>query len=590
MGITVVNSAETGAARGKPGSRGPVGLYITFLLIGACAAAAALLTAFGAFSWGLPNDAHIGSYHPDEQNITYSLRNMRPAQHDLNPHFWGNPTFYTYQVGALALLASKVGVLPPRMDAGYWLTHPDAVRTFYVIGRELSVAYAVLSMVLVFYVTRRITGDKYASAVASLMFVALPVTAVHAHYMTVNASAVFWSLTAMLFALRIQDKPSWANYVFAGIFAGFAISTKFNNAFLPFAILTAHVVALAPLGWRRVLLSGRLMAAAVACGLAFFAGSPYYVLAHSEVTADPHSRMNMAALFDFSQPIDRVLYHFWNHWTASCGWVLAGVFLAVVPLAFVFGPRRRLLPVYAVVVPFLALAVKSGWWAFPSRIWPLLALLSILTAVLLFERRWSFIAGLLVPATVLGLVVTIPWNMAYYNLTQGAHIRAESSAWIETNVHPDSGIIVLDTPYYESPNIVYQNAVHPECVTGTRYDIVNLGGDFDALKAAVGQWLVIPQGYEEKLRAKTGMGIVQYAEKNGFGLVTRFNRDFEAFGVELRSWAPADMVQSDPVYIFARLKPKLHQEPPTEASAMDVPPEVPADQPPHEDIDVPGEE
>jgi len=548
----MLTSGETGQTGRESASKSMILLYVVFALSGALSVTASALTAFGGFTWGLPSNTHIQSYHPDEQNVTYSLRNMHPAQRDFNPRFWGNPTFYTYQVGALALAASKAGLLPANLDAEYWLAHPDAVRAFYVIGRELSMAYAILSAILVYYVARRVASDRFAPFAAAIMFVSLPVTAVHSHYMTVNASSVFWALAAMLFALRMQDKPSWPNYILAGAFAGFAISTKLNNAFLPLAILAAHIVAAAPNGWRKVLLSGRLLAAIAACAAAFFAGSPYYVLAHREVITDPHNQMNVAALWDLSAAPAELLKDFWNHWTAACGWVLAAVFVAALPLAFVFGPRRRLAPILAVVFPFFALALKSGWWAFPSRVWPLLALLAIITAVLIFEHRYAFIGGLVAPSAIAGLLVTVPWNVAYLNLSRGEHIRDESSRWIASNVHPDSGIIILDTPYYEAPNIVYQNAVHPEYVAGPRYDIVDLGGNFGALKDAAGKWLVVTQSYEKTLREKTGMGIQEYADRNGFELVTTFDRDFEAFGVVLRSWIPADMVQDYTIYIYRR--------------------------------------
>jgi 4-amino-4-deoxy-L-arabinose transferase-like glycosyltransferase len=557
-----------------PRARGFLAFYIVFALIGCASVAAALLLAFGGFTWGLPGPDHIQSYHPDEQNVTLSLRNMHPENRDFNPHFWGNPTFYTYQVGALALAAAKLHILPGRLDSAYWLAHPEAVRTFYILGRELSFAYMVLSAVLVFYVTRRLTADKFAPLVAAAIFISLPVTAVHCHYMTVNSAAVFWSLAAMLVTLRILDKPTWVSYIFAGLFAGLAIATKLSNAFLPLAILTAHVVASAPLGWKRLLLPGRLVAAAVMCGLGFFAGSPYYVLAHNEVIADAHHNMNMAALFDFTTPPDVMLGDFWNHWSAACGWVLGAVFFAALPVAFVFGPRRRLAPVFAVVFPLLLLAVKSGWWAFPSRIWPLLALLSIVTAVMLFERRRAIAAGLLAPSLALGLLITIPWNIAYFNLTRYPHVREESSQWIEANIRPEAGIIILDTPYFESPDVIYRDAVHPEAAGGPRFKIVNLEGDFAALKSAPGKWLVIPERYDGKLREKLKVGMNDYARRNGFGLVTTFDRDFEAFGYALRSWIPADMVQNYAVYIFRRNEPVPAAASPAPAAAPAAPGEA----------------
>jgi len=519
---------------------------------------AALVVAVGGFTWGLPGASHVQSYHPDEQNITYSLRNMNPRDFDFNPRFFGNPTFFTYQVGGLALASSALGVLPREMSKDYWLSHPEAVRRFYVLGRALSFVYACLAVLLIYILTKRITSSNRAAFIAAAVFVSLPVTAVHSHYMTVNASAVFWSLLAILYCVKICDRPSWPNYVLAALFAGLAVSTKMNNLFLPIAILVAHLSAEGQTPpWRR-LFQSRIWAAAAVFSAAFFAGSPYYLLSYRSVRANPHNQMNIRAVIDFSTPLATVLRDFANHMTASCGWGFAVLLVAALPAVF-FLKNKRLRPLVAIALPFFLLGAKSGWWAFPSRLWPLLALLVIFLCVLADASRAAF----RVPVSLLvalGLFATVPWNVAYARLIRGPHVREASSRWIESNIPAASSIIVLDTPYFDDPDVVYENALHAGRAE-VKYDVVNLHGDFSRLKGTSGDWLVVPQRFESILRARTGQGIVSYAEESGFELEVGFMCRFRAFGLTLRDWVPADMVQNYPVYIFLRVPSPPPQNP-----------------------------
>ena len=536
----------------------PQVVVVMVMVAGVLGLATAFAVAGGTFTWGLPGATHIQSYHPDEQNITYSLRNMKPREFDFNPRFFGNPTFFTYQVGALAAVAGAAGLLPLEVGEDYWLAHPEAVRRFYILGRGLSAAYALGALALVVVLGYKVCGTARGGIYAGLFFATLPVTVIHGHYMTVNASGVFWSLAAMLFAVKIVDEPSWRNYIGAGVCAGLAISTKLNNAFLPLGILAAGLAAHGGQAAKRPV-AARISAALGLCAAAFFAGSPYYVLSYASVAGDPHHRMNIEALFAFSGSWRTVLGGFWNHMSAACGWVFAGLLPAAVFLA-VFTRNRRAVPLVAVAMPFLFLAAKSGWWAFPSRMWPALALGAVLLSAVLEGRTMAPVriaAGL---TAAVAILATMVWNAAYLELAAGEHIREESSRWIAEHIPAGEEIVVLDTPYFEEPDIVYENALHEGRLAPVKYRIANLEGKFDGLAGANAKWLVTGQRYDGILKARKAKGLFEYARENGFQIAATFQRRFEFFGWQLRDWVPADMVQNHPVYVFRRTQPV--KEPP----------------------------
>ena len=535
----------------QPKAASAKGSLLIAVLVALPGVLAAALVLFGGFTWGLPDASHIQSYHPDEQNVTRSLRNMNPRELDFNPRFFGNPTFHTYQIGAAALAASTAGILPRETSEEYWVEHPEAVRRFYILGRGVSLVYALLSLVLIYRIAAGITGKRWAGIAAAVLFFSTPVFAVHSNYMTVNSSSVFWSLAAVIFAFRLRENPSWKNYLLSALFAGLAISTKLNNAFLPLAILTAHLQARGSKGLLRSLLSRKLITAAAVTVLAFFAASPYFLLSMTTVRESAHNKMNFTALFDFSKSPLLLMREFWDNFSGGLGEPLSILFIFAIIAAF-FRGRKKLAPILSVAAPFFLLAVKSGYWAFPSRMLPLLALLTVILAVVISDlakksRRtagWALVA--------LALVATIPWNVAYWNLMRTEHVRAESSRWIVENIPEGKKIIVLDTPYFESPDVIYERALHPGLEYWGEYDIRSLGGDFNTLGQTSGDWLVISWRYDRKLRESIGIGIDEYTAGHGFGLEKSFERRFESFGREMRSWLPADMVQNYPVFIYKR--------------------------------------
>ena len=121
-----------------------------------------------------------------------------------------------------------------------------------------------------------------------------------------------------------------------------------------------------------------------------------------------------------------------------------------------------------------------------------------------------------------GLLVTIPWNMAYFNLTQRrAHPRRVERMDRSQRPPRQPGSSSSTRPYLRVAEYRLPERRTPGVRHRHEYDIVNLGGDFDALPTRPAKWLVIPERYDAILREKLGMGIDEYARKSGFGLVTR---------------------------------------------------------------------
>ncbi|MEK6874437.1 MAG: hypothetical protein AABX52_01665, partial [Nanoarchaeota archaeon] len=75
-------------------------------------------------TWGLPNEIHPYSYHPDETRLLQYLGNMHPEKLDFNPDDFAYPTFHLFIVGAILLLFSKLGFITLIPDPLFYATHP----------------------------------------------------------------------------------------------------------------------------------------------------------------------------------------------------------------------------------------------------------------------------------------------------------------------------------------------------------------------------------------------------------------------------------------------------------------------------------
>ena len=153
---------------------------------------------------------------------------------------------------------------------------------FYLLARLMTAFFDVGSVGLVFLIGRKLYSKRVGLLAALVM--ALSATNVHgAQYNRVDVPALFFALISFWFSIHILEKGRLKHYLLAGLFAGFAASTKYNGALIVIPIIAAHFLRISFLSnlsvlrrlltdWRKLLLAG------LAAIVAFFIGSPYFLL------------------------------------------------------------------------------------------------------------------------------------------------------------------------------------------------------------------------------------------------------------------------------------------------------------------------
>jgi 4-amino-4-deoxy-L-arabinose transferase-like glycosyltransferase len=248
-------------------------IAITVLLL--LILSAALLVRLGGMWFDLPY-----AHHWDEPNVMHNVFRMMKT-HDFHPRGFFHTSGYIYLQlpGAYlhyALLASQgklasLNEIQTIWETGWpWtISHPS----FYVWARALTV---ILSTATVFLVYKM--GSKTHSAQAGLLgafFLAFAFGHIeHSRPITSDVPVTFFDTFAVLAAvsLVLSGKKRW--YVLAGVMAGYAAATKYNNGLVLVAFLAAHLLN----SHKSRTLNKSLLIGILCLVAGFLAGSPYSIL------------------------------------------------------------------------------------------------------------------------------------------------------------------------------------------------------------------------------------------------------------------------------------------------------------------------
>lgn len=221
--------------------------------------------------WGLPDQTHIFSYHPDE---FHSLRGAISLilGGDPNPHFFNYGSLYLYLTSLSAVLADS-GALGTFTGEGV----AQLLRDWTVAARHLNLVLALLTVVAVYLVGRQLLGVRPGLLAAAAIAV-MPLHVLHSHYATVDVPQALFIALALLYAVKIGQRPVTRDYLLAGLFAGLAMSTKYNGAVVLVAPLVAHFAALRDDEKAVRLVAWQPLAMLAMAALAFLVTSPYTLL------------------------------------------------------------------------------------------------------------------------------------------------------------------------------------------------------------------------------------------------------------------------------------------------------------------------
>ena len=181
--------------------------------------------------------------HPDERFLTMVENSLSwpkslkiyfdSTKSPLNPY---NHNFGLFVYGTLPIFIVK------------WLgikLHMLGYGRIYLLGRELSATMDLLSILLLYFVGRRLYSRKV-GLLASALYAFAVMAIQQSHFFTVDNFGTFFALLTFYLAVRIAQDGRWVDYLFIGVTYGATVACRINLAAEVGVILLAVLVAV----WR----------------------------------------------------------------------------------------------------------------------------------------------------------------------------------------------------------------------------------------------------------------------------------------------------------------------------------------------------
>jgi hypothetical protein len=307
----------------------------------------------------------------------------------LDPGWFGHPgSTFIYPLAAASRLA--------RTDFD---SNPQR---HYMIGRGLSVGYALAALLLAYVLMRRWFSDAVGLITAWLLS-ATPLVVDLSRMARTDGAALFATLLALVFLLRTLEQPTVRHFALAGVGVGLAAATKYPLATVSFIAPVAAVLAVrrGALGAGAAL--GRVLMAGAIAVLVFAVCTPFFFLSWHAVWRDLAAEAAPAETSSGSY----VRTLFWYGVVAPhelVGWLQTPLVLAGAVIAWRKGRVARVLLLVPLVFVVVISTVRLTWHHWYLPVLAVLHALVGLALVTLARRLPAPRVWWVVAALVLGVI------------------------------------------------------------------------------------------------------------------------------------------------------------------------------------------
>jgi hypothetical protein len=286
-----------------------LGLYVALGLFGF-----ALLFRLIGIGWGLKNDLHNQSYHPDELVIFGYAQTIEPAKGKFTPGFYNYGTLYltTLRIASDVVTGYTGGPDEKNPDSTW-----DWASRCHLGGRVVSALAGAGTVAVVFLLLFRFT-NLFGSVFGALLVAVAPAHVVHSRFQTVDVLATFFLALSAYYALKlipgkepeeVADRAAMKFALLSGLFAGLSAGTKYTGILALATLVVALLLSKRP-GWIKYGAAGIGMAL-----LAFVVTTPGILLDTAKFMKDFRYEMTHTSTghgLVFEGTANGFLYHFVN--------------------------------------------------------------------------------------------------------------------------------------------------------------------------------------------------------------------------------------------------------------------------------------
>jgi len=380
---------------------------------------------------------------------------------DLNPRFFDYPTLYIYLVGVLFAGYYAFGRLTG------WFTDPAQFaggthgrwQFLYVLSRGATAVFGTATVAWVY----RIGALVFDRAIGLLAAFFLALAFLHvrdSHYGTTDITQSFFTMGAVLSLLRLHVDRRRSHAIFAAVYAGLAMGTKYNGVLLAVPMTLVELVHAWPnrRSWSVAVRGTYLPLMAVVMAVTFLATTPYLILDYPRAIADFEA---LRASMNVGMTPRELLgpgwiYHFRFSLVFGLGVPLLVASLAGIVLAAVRQPIVTLLLVSYPLAYYLLAGASAN--VFVRYMIPVVPFLCIFGAVFV-----DWVAGYVAAAVrvakpivtwAIAFIVIAPsaWSVVAYDVVLARQdSRVMAADWVLQNVPRGASVYVTGNAYGHPP-------------------------------------------------------------------------------------------------------------------------------------------
>ncbi len=402
-------------------------------------------------AWGLPDETHFFSYHPDEFMTAGSALGM-VSTGTLNP---GN-----FNYGSLTIYLTCL-LLWPLHAAGAVKTVAGA----HLVARLVTWAFGVGTVWVSYRLGSRVLNTR-GGLWTALLVALMPGHVLHSGFATVDVPATFFVTTTLLFAVRFLGSGGRKMLLIAAVTSGLAAATKYNAGLVLLSPLTAVLLRRRE---KRPPSEPRTGAAVawclVAAAAAFLLAMPYVVLDFPSFWRDfsyellEHPRAGHLNIFTDTGN------GWWYHLTVNLPYVLGTPLLLAALAGFVVMVRERRAAhwvLLAFALPYFA-TLGLSLVRFQRYTLPLASVCAI-AALRFLELDWvrgrpephrrRAMGRALLALVVTSLVILTGRQQLEFARTDP---RERARTWLERNAGVGASVGLLHVPWFYTPPVSLWN-------------------------------------------------------------------------------------------------------------------------------------
>jgi hypothetical protein len=465
--------------------------------------------ALGFHLWGIRQNL---PYTPEEDETTKVQPAVRmAASGSLNPGWFGNPgSTIIYPLAAIYRIWHAVahGGTLFRPDPNLQVAFNSSSYEFYLLGRLMTIGYAVISVPIIYQIGRQAFGERV-GLVGSWFSLLYPIAVEHAQMVRTDSAAVFFGMLSLWLCLKLYDRPTIRNQIMAGLAIGLSIATRyFMVALIPVLLAVDGLVL-----WRQASRSARLKANWLGIGtglltvaVAFALSTPYFFLDFTTALENLAYEARSPLVGGLS-PSGNFLWYLTRAIPQSITW--PQTMLAALGIALVLWRRQpQQMLLLGFVVTFLTGISLSPlhWYRWIIQILPLFALFisCALDAIIVFlstrlRLTPSVQRGLIISALLL-VSVWPAYQLVLLDLRQSSpSTRILAREWILRNLpagsritheHYSVPLVRTDFVVSERFSLATNRTVDDYYHDGYRYLVVS--------SAIYGRYLYLPDRYSSE--------------------------------------------------------------------------------------------